>query len=153
MKQPWVYMCSPSRSPLPSKHFLFAEGSMMSEIQIAFNKCLPNFIPDRMPKIKNTFLILKSSNKCFRRYSLKHCFLKCGKRWYSQIIPGGSEEDIEQQKRKWDLKKKKNQNTKVHAVAWHSPSITPSSSSLVCNLEVFLHTCSRSWLFIQRSSV
>lgn len=60
-----------------------------------------------MPKIKNTFLILKSSNKWFRWYSLKHCFLKCGKGWYSQIIPGGSEEDIEQQKRKRDLKKKK----------------------------------------------
>lgn len=73
---------------------------MMSEIQIAFNKCLPNFIPDRMPKIKNTFIILKNSNKWFEWYSLKHCFLKCGKGWYSQIIPGGSEEDIEQKKKK-----------------------------------------------------
>lgn len=45
-------------------------------------------------------------------------------------------------KKKMRLKKKKNQNTKVHAVAWHSPSIKPSSSSLVCNLEVFLHTLS-----------
>lgn len=103
----------------------------MSEIQIAFSKCLPNFIPDRMPKIKNTFIILKSSNKWFEWYSLKQCFLKCGKGWYSQIIPGGSEEDIEQQKKK--------KIKTLRCMLWldiHLP-FKPSSLPVVCTSRGF----------------
>lgn len=88
----------------------------MSEIQKVFNRSLLNFIPDRIPKIFKIYIILKSSNKCFELYSLKHCFLKCGKGWYSQMIPGGSEEGIEKSK-KHETLKKKNQNTMVSVVA------------------------------------